>query len=144
MYAASLRAAPRCSAPIHAAAPRSSPLRAAPRCCASLRSALPLRGAAQRSHRSALLRLAPLRSGAAHRSRRSALLHFALLRCAASRGYNAVPGEIQDYNVKGVGEGPRLFPSLINNIIMPRDGLASSGWISMAYAVRGRGREAGR
>ena len=41
-------------------------------------------------------------------------------------------------------EWPGLFPSLINNIIVPRDGLASSGWISMAYTVRGRGREAGR
>ena len=90
-----------------------------------------LRGA---PHRSTLLRLAPLHpvplSGAAHRS---ALLRLAAL-CAALylTIHNAafsysVPGSIQDYNVKGVGEGPGLFPSLINNIIMPRDGLASSG-----------------
>ena len=92
MYAACLCAAPRCSAPLRAAAPRFAPrrsalLRTAPRCCASLRSAprrsALLRAAALRSaplraapHRSALLRFAP---------RRSAVLRTAQRCCASLR-----------------------------------------------------------
>ena len=92
--------------------------------------------------------LAPLRAAAPCSA---SLRHFAPLRdaprcCASLRTslFCTVPGEIQDYNVEGVEEGPGLFPSLINNIILPQDGLASSDRISRAYTVRGRGREAGR
>ena len=133
---AQLRGAPHRSTTPRSTPRRSAVLRTDPRCCASLRST---------SCRSAVLRLAPLRSSAPRCCATLPPLRLAAPRSAPLWCCAPLP----PVRAAALCSAPlRRFARIQcrpgRNPGMPRDGLASSGWISMAYAVRGRGREAGR